>query len=222
MNTLPRCALAAAAILTATITWAGPDYPEVNESGLLRLDNRQLDAVYASPGLSFDSYRAIFVATPDVQFRKHWQRDQNRNFPRKVRDEDLQRIQERLAATVRDVFAAELGGAWTIAEAPGPGVLVLTPNIVELDVIAPDINTAGRTLQFSESAGEMTLNLSVADGASGEVLMTVIDRKRDFNQVFLEWRTSVTNQADARRLIRQWTRALHPLLQEPATLAGGQ
>jgi hypothetical protein len=58
----------------------------------------------------------------------------------------------------------------------------------------------------------MTLDLSMTDGASGELLMAVVDRQRDFRETFLEWRTSVSNQADARRMVQRWTRAVQALL----------
>jgi len=105
------------------------------------------------------------------------------------------------------VQSAQKAG-FTVVDEPGDGVLTLHPNIVELDIVAPDLPTssAGRTFQYSQSAGEMTLDLTIDGG--GETLARVQDRKREFQQGWFEWRTRVSNRADAKRWLRQWGEAV--------------
>lgn len=194
--------------------------PEAGPTGLTRLDTRHLDDVFIAASTDLDAYSSFFIAQPNVEFRRNWKRDQNRNLPRKIRDEDMQRIRDQLAQILTDVFAEELAaGEKTLASQPGDGVLVITPNIIQLDVVAPDIQNAQRYQQFSEYAGEMTLDMQIEDGSTGELLMQVKDRKRDMHNGFLEWRTGPGNRADASRMIRVWARDVRDLLDAPASVA---
>lgn len=190
---------------------AGP--PKVNEDGLILQDSKDLDRLYSLQDVDLSGFKSVFIAEPSVEFRHNWKRDQNRFLPRKVRDEDMQRIRDHLTSSIQEIFSEQLLAAdWQSADAPGTGVLVITPNIVNLDVVAPDVQRSYRSQQFSEYAGEMTLDMTIADGESGQMLLQVRDRKRDMHNGFLEWRSRPSNQADARRMIRVWARKISDLL----------
>ena len=147
--------------------------------------------------------------------KKNWKRHQNRGVSMKVKDRDMVKIQEEVAATFREVMTKELvDGGYTMAEAPGEDVLLVRPAIVDLDVYAPDIQGGNRTMSYSESAGEMTLNIELFDSITEDKMAKATDRKRDFRRGYMQWRTSVSNRADARRMMSGWAKALRSALDE--------
>jgi hypothetical protein len=50
----------------------------------------------------------------------------------------------------------------------------------------------------------MTLFLEVADASTGETLFRIVDRRRGLNAMRLQWSNSVTNGADAKRILNAW------------------
>jgi hypothetical protein len=50
----------------------------------------------------------------------------------------------------------------------------------------------------------MTLFLEIADPVTGETLFRIVDRRRNLNAMRLQWSNSVTNAADARRVLNAW------------------
>jgi hypothetical protein len=96
----------------------------------------------------------------------------------------------------------------------GEDVLLVTPAIVDLDVTAPDLPQANRSMSYSESAGEMTLKLELFDSITNDKIATATDRKRDYRDGYLQWRTSVSNRADAKRMMTAWAKALRSALDE--------
>lgn len=203
------------AFATSSPVWAKKSLPAINDEGMELVKDSKLATVYADPGADLSIYNRIWLQDATVAFKKNWQRDQNRSNRFKVRTEDMERIQEDVATLFREVFTKELlDGGYKMTEEIGDDVLLVKPAIVDLDVIAPDIQRAGRTLSYSESAGEMTLNLELFDSLTGDKIAKVTDRKRDFRRGYLEWRTSVSNRADARRMMTSWAKALRSALDE--------
>ena len=94
------------------------------------------------------------------------------------------------------------------------------PAIVDLDVVAPDIQSAGLTRSYSESAGEMTLNLELFDSLTGDKIAKATDRARDWDRGYMEWRTRVSNRADAERMMKSWAKAFVALLDEARASTG--
>ena len=92
--------------------------------------------------------------------------------------------------------------------ADGENVLILRPAIVNLDISAPDTNTVGMQRVYTTSAGEMTLVLELVDGTTGETLVRIVDRRQARDISRLQWSNSVTNAAEARRILRRWAEQL--------------
>ena len=125
------------------------------------------------------------------------------------------KIQEEVATVFREVFTQELlDGGYKLAEEAGEDVLLVKPAIVDLDVTAPDIQSSTRTRSFSESAGEMTLNLELFDSVTEDKIARATDRQKDWRRGYNQWRTSVSNRADARRMMTVWAKALRSALDE--------
>lgn len=205
--------------------WAKKNLPEVNDEGMELVENSELATVYADPGADLGIYNRFILLDATVAFKKNWQRDQNFPDPLKVKDSDMVKIQQDVAQLFREVFTKELvDGGYTMADEPGPDVLLIKPAIVDLDVTAPDIQSSTRTYSYSRSAGEMTLKLELYDSVTDDMIVKATDRKRDYDSGYtMRWRTSVSNRADAKRMMTAWAEALRDLLDEArksATQAG--
>jgi|GEM_PF-179107 len=198
--------------------WAKKDLPAVNDEGMELVKDTKYTTVYADPGADLGIYRKIMLKDASVAFKKNWQRDQNRtnrSVSTQVRDSDMERIKEDVATNFREIFTQELtDGGYELVEDSGEDVLILRPAIIDLDVIAPDIQRAGRSNTFAESAGEMTLYLELYDSVTNDKIATAKDRKQDYRRGYAQWRTSVSNRADARRMMSSWAKALRESLDE--------
>lgn len=198
--------------------------PETSEDGLQLVEKSHNGSLYADPNVDWSSYSQIRLLDATVAFRKNWQRDQNRGDPFKVRTEDMENIKQFLAELFDEVFSEELtiNGGYQISAQSGDSVLTIEPAIVDLDVVAPDTQRAGINHQYTDSAGEMTLQLRLLDSVSGDLLAKSSDRREDPRRNYLQWTTSVTNQAEARRIMRSWAQDLRARLDQArsATPAG--
>jgi hypothetical protein len=203
--------------------WAKKNLPAVNDEGMELVKDSDLATVYADPDADLSIYNSVMLMDATVAFKKNWKRDQNRGVPMKVKDRDMVKIQEEVAAVFREVMTKELvDGGYTMAEAPGEDVLLVKPAIVDLDVYAPDIQSANRTMSYSESAGEMTLNIELFDSVTEDKIAKATDRKRDYRRGYMQWRTSVSNRADARRMMSSWAKALRSALDEARSSASAE
>lgn len=200
---------------TVSPVWAKKDLPAVNDEGMELVRNSELATVYADPGADLGIYNRIMLLDATVAFKKHWKRNQNLGNPLYVRDSDMVKIEEDVAEIFREVFIKELvDGGYEITDEVGEDVLLVKPAIVDLDIAAPDIPHATRSMNFAESAGEMTLNLELYDSLTNDKIVKATDRKRDRLDGRMEWRTSVSNRADAERMMRAWAKALRSTLDE--------
>ena len=205
------------ALATISPALAKKSLPAVNDEGMELVKDSDLATVYADPGADLSIYNRIWLQDATVAFKKNWQRDQNRSSANrfKVRTKDMERILADTATLFREVFTKELlDGGYVLAEEAGDDVLLVKPAIVDLDVTAPDIPQPTRNMSFSESAGEMTLNLELYDSITGDKIAKATDRKRDAFRGYVEWRTSVNNRAVARRMMESWAKALRSALDE--------
>lgn len=214
-------------MLTSLVTLpvsAKKDLPAVNEEGMELVKDTKLSTIYADPGADLGIYNRIMLADATVAFKKNWQRDQNRSTRSpslRVKDSDMERIKKDVATLFREVFTQELtDGGYELVEEAADDVLMVRPAIVDLDVIAPDIRSGQRASTYSESAGEMTLNLELFDSLTNDKIVTARDRKRDYQRGYLEWRTSVSNRATARRMMSAWAKAFRETLDEARESVG--
>jgi len=195
----------------SSAVWAKKSLPEVNADGMVLVKDTRMTSVYADPGVDLSAYSYILLEDVSVAFRKNWQRDQNsisRGLSTKVKDSDMERIKQRLAADFRAIFMIELrDGGYQLVDTPGDAVLIIKPAIVDLDVIAPYIESPSRTKSYSDSAGEMTLKLELFDSITNDKIVIVRDRRKDLGHGAAGWRTS-SNVADAQRMITAWAEGL--------------
>ena len=193
------------ALVLPGLAAAAEQAPAESHDGLQLTPSKNADILYTRPGASFAGYKRIALLDCYVSFRKNWQRDQNTGTLR-VSSADMQRIKDELAKAFREVFTEELqkNGEWAMTAESGDDVLIMRPAIVDLDVTAPDVMTAGRSYSFATNAGSMTLYVELFDGSTGEILARVVDRQNARENVRMQWQNSVRNSAEAERMLKKW------------------
>ncbi len=207
--------LAVVSLLTGLVA-AGPalsdKYPDITADGLSRVGSKNLDAAYRLPEADLSSYDKIMIAECEVSFRKNWQRDQNRDrrLSDQVRADDMERIRSDMAKRFNEIFTKELQekGDFEVVDTAGEGVLLLRPEIVDLDIFAPDVQAPNSNRYFTTSAGRMTLKMDLLDASTEALVGRVIDRKRAREDTTLRRANSVTNRVEMDRIMRRWARIL--------------
>jgi hypothetical protein len=60
----------------------------------------------------------------------------------------------------------------------------------------------------------MTLRLDIFDAVTGDLIAKASDRQEAPRRGYMQWTTSATNRAEARRMIEKWARELRTRLDE--------
>ena len=185
------------------------EIPEYTVEGLkLVPDTKDIALVWAEPGADLSQYDRVYLVEPYVAFKKNWQRDQNRGTM-KVKTSDMERIKTNVKELFMEVFTEELENAgYNLANERAEDVLIVKPAIIDLNVNAPDIRTAGRTNTFTSSAGSMTLYMELYDSQTDDLLAKALDPTADRDSGFMQWQTGPANRAAGKRMMRPWAEAL--------------
>jgi hypothetical protein len=175
-------------------------------SGLELVASKNVGALYRRPDVDISAYSKIMIGEPAVEFSKNWNPRNYGTFG--LSAAQLTKIRVDLAALAKSVFAQALGdGGYEIVTDAGDGVLVITPNIVNLFINAPDVPTAGRSRTYTMEAGSATLALQVNDAVTGTLLAVVFDQRRSGSST-MRWTTSVSNRAAAEGMLKGWAEQL--------------
>ncbi len=199
--------------ITATFTFAKDDLPAVSHDGLHLMPDTKLRAVYMKPGTDLSIYDKIALLDTYVAFRKHWQREHNEdeNFDQRVSDKDMKEIIDRVSKEFNKEFIKVLSteGGHPIVKDAGDGVLILRPAIINLDINAPDLMTAGMSRTFVASAGSMTLYLELYDGKTQAIIARIIDPEATDSAGIAQVSNRVSNTAAFDRVVRRWAKILN-------------
>jgi len=203
-------------LLSAPALYAGTDDAVVSIDGLELVEKDRNGAIYAEPGVDWSHYEKIMLDDATVAFRKNWLRDQNRDrrsLSQRVSTSDVERIKSGLAKLFDEVFVEELtGGGWEIVDQAGPEVLRISPQIVDLDIRAPDVQSSTQVRSYTEQSGEMTLQLELYDSETGDLIAAARDHRESPYRGYMQWTNSITNRSDARLMLRDWAKALNERL----------
>jgi hypothetical protein len=192
--------------------------PQVSPEGLELRKSTRSRTVYVRPGATFSQYDRVAILDPLVEFEKDWQKDYNRSqvgLQGRVTDADVERMKQKLAAEFKKVFTDELQGkgGYAVVNEAAPDVLVLRPALLNVEVNAPDVMTAGIEHTVVRSAGQMTLYLELWDAATNTLLARVMDAEAD-PDTMAQMGGSVTNKAAADRILRAWAKELRERLDD--------
>ena len=196
--------------------------PQVSMEGLELVEKDRRGEIYADPGIDWSVYSRVQLDQATVAFRKNWQRDQNRTQPFKIQVEDMERIKRELSELFGEVFTSELtDNGYALTDEVDEDVLRITPRIVDLDVYAPDArHSPGMTRSYTEQAGRMTLQLEIFDAVTGDLIAKTSDRQEAPRRGYMQWTTSVTNRAEARRMLERWAREYRERLDQARATGG--
>ena len=224
MNLKQLFTLLATALVLALSGAAHADksLPEVTHDGLHLVKHTQLRAVWMKPGASLDEYQEVALLACYVAFNKHWQSEYNDEaigLEDRISDADMKKIRGELAAEFNKVFTEVLtAGGHKLVSSGGSGVLIVRPAIINLEIAAPDTMAPEMEANFSANAGQMTLYMELYDGKTGDIIARVVDPEADGDN-FWQVRNSVTNAADADRILRRWATLLNDHLATVAAAA---
>jgi hypothetical protein len=202
-------------ITAPAVIMAESEPPQISLEGLELVDKTRRGELYADPEVDWSVYEQVQLESASVAFRKNWKRDQNRYQYNKVRPSDMERIKTDLSDLFGTVFTEELtNGGYEITDASGENVMRIVPHIVDLDVYAPDTRTVGIQRSYTEHAGRMTLKLEMYDSITGDLIAAASERREAPRRGYMQWTTSVTNNAEARRMLQGWAKRLVELLDD--------
>jgi hypothetical protein len=183
--------------------------------GLEIIEDSNVHHASINPDADFSVFQRISILEPYVAFRSNWQRDQNRSRSRRVRASDAERIQDDVARLFMDVFIERLEAAgYTVVNYADEDVLILRPAIIDLDVTAPDVRSAGRSRTYVASAGAATVFLELFDSLTGDLLGRAVDRRSAGRQSFGIQSNRLTNRSAARREFQAWADQLIEFLDQ--------
>lgn len=210
------CAAIALTLTSAPLVQAKDPPPQVSEDGLQLTKSTRTRLVYVKPGATFSQYNRVAILDCYVEFEKDWQKDYNASrigLEGRVSDKDVERIKADLAAEFKKVFVDELQnkGGYQVVDVAAPDVLLLRPALLNVEVNAPDIMTAGVTRTVVRSAGQMTLFLELWDPTTNTILARVMDAQED-DEAFGQIANRATNKAAADRILREWAEELRKRL----------
>jgi len=192
--------------------------PETTQEGLMLQKSTKSRIVYVKPGATFTQYNRVAILEPLVEFEKDWQKDYNnsrRGLEGRVSDNDIERMKAGLAAEFKKVFTKELQdkGGYQVVDTAAPDVLVLRPALLNVEVNAPDMMTAGVNATVVRSAGQMTLFLELWDSSTNTLLARIMDAAADSDS-FAKQANRVTNVQAADRILGDWAHELRVRLDE--------
>lgn len=185
------------------------------DENLVPVKDARVAMAYIDPDADFSVFNRVAILEPLVAFRANWQRDQNRSAGHRVTTRDMDRIKADVATLFERVFTDRLEAAgFEVVDVAGDDVLLIRPAIIDLDVTAPDTMQAGRSRTFTTSTGAATLYIELFDSVSGDILGRAADRQavRQAGGT-LSWSNSVSNRADAQRMVGRWADQLVSFLQ---------
>lgn len=212
-----RMALLGILAMTVGCVSTGEELPTVSEEGMKLVENTRVDALYVDPDADFSEFKRFAIADVDVSFRRNWLKDQNqtrRQLSRRVSQEDANRIRTSIADSFRLIFTEELENAgYTVvdpaaSENSTSDLLLLHPDIFDLDVTAPDTSSPDRVRTYTTCGCSMTLSLELYDAMSGSLLARITDARKAPDQRPMRITNSVTNKAEADRIMRRWAKML--------------
>ncbi len=189
----------------------GPD-AELSFDGLHKVDNSQADVAWARPDFDISGYTKIWLVGAGIEYRQV--KDRGRSTMARSQGgpyfiDDKSRAQfEKL---VGEVFNEEFQKIekYELVDGPGPDVLMIRGGLLDVTSYVPPDPIGGRSYIYLSSVGEATLVLELRDSETGTILARSVDRRaaETIGGTFTR-SNSVTNSAEARRLIRFWATRL--------------
>jgi hypothetical protein len=190
---------------------AGPD-AELSFDGLHKVDNSQADLAWARPDFDISGYTKIMPVGAGIEYRpvKNMGRttmDRSKSGPYFIDD----KARGQFETLVAEIFKEELQKSerFTMVDEAGPDVLMVRGGLLDVISYVPEEPVGGRSEIFLSSVGEATLVLELRDSETLTILARSVDRRAaETSGGSFQRSNSVTNSAEAKRLIRRWATRL--------------
>jgi hypothetical protein len=189
----------------------GPD-AELSFDGLHMVDNSQADVAWARPDFDISGYTKIWLVGAGIEYRQVKNRgrtsvDRTRGGPYFIDDKSRAQFEELVGTVFREEL--EKIEKYELVDGPGPDVLMVRGGLLDVTSYVPPDPVGGRSVVFLSSVGEATLVLELRDSETGTILARSVDRRaaETIGGTFTR-SNSVTNSAEARRLVRFWATRL--------------
>jgi len=194
-------------VLTACVVNA-PPVAERTADGLVRVQSKQVDTVYAVPGVSLSRYKRVMLDSVDLAFKLDWQK----RHP-EVTENDVTRIRSQGAAVFYEIFSSALtqNDGYPLVTQPGPDVLRVTASITELDV-GSTLDSVGNKRMYVVDPSALTLSMELRDSTTGALLVRALDKEKGRAAGNLQVVDAVSNSAEARRALEMWAGLLRGAL----------
>ena len=195
----------------------GPN-AEVTVDGLYRVDNSVMALAYIKPDMDLRGYTKFLLDPVTVAYQKDPQGRRTaraggeQNFA--LRPEQMENMKTMFRETIEKALVDD--GGYELVDTPGPDVLRITAELLDLIVRVPTDGGSGFNRTYARSYGEVTMLLELRDSESGEILARVADRRdptvNPGNQVTQVSPSAV--RADTQRLFSYWANLLRQRLDE--------
>jgi hypothetical protein len=199
--------------------------PSTSFDGLETVEDAAMAMAYINPNADFGAFKRVMILEPFVAFQSNWERDQrrgSRSASGRVSARDMERIKADVASMFREVFTdvLEANDGFEVVDEADYDVLLLRPAIIDLDITAPDTNSAGRSRTFVASAGAATVYIELFDSVSGSRIGRAADRRAARNTGgTMSWNSRVMNRSEGRRMMTVWAERLRTFLDSHYTKA---
>lgn len=134
-----------------------------------RVPNTAVEYAYINQEADFSKYTRLMSGGLEIYF------PENEEKPDPA---DLERIR----AYFRDAFVAALGDAWEVVTEPGPDVLKVSAQVIDMKMTGGGavFEPSGR-LKDVVAHGELTFVMEMSDSVSGQVLARAGDKSTDIS-----------------------------------------
>jgi hypothetical protein len=205
-----------ATLMATTLLLACANSAPVPEPGMEVLHHGWGEEMQVATDVDWNNYTKIILHTAPVEFMENWRSNQERLHGREMRDEDVERIKERVSSQLtREMYKtlSEQGG-YELTNESGPGVMHFLPNIVDLNVQATGWVESSILESYPDSRGSMTVELVIRDSVNDSLLAVAWQRQSDPREGDMEMTTSVSNTSAFRLMSRSWADWLLKHLEE--------
>lgn len=198
--------IAAIATVLANPTLAKEPVVDMSDPSLATIDglypvkHTRIDRVYVQPELDLSAYKRVMVAPVSIAYKR-------KSF--ELSQEQIDRMRQYFSDAVQKHLSKK---GYTLTNEPGPDVLQVNANIVDLYVNRKPEQTTGRSAVFTASSGEMTLIGELRDSRSGEILVRFADHQRP--RSYWAKSTSVSEWTEVRRAFNFWADVLGDRLED--------
>ncbi len=192
---------------TSTPTIDTSPEAELSFDGLSPVKGGRMDAAWARPDFSLESYSKVMLEGVGVEYRPGGSKRRTMSTSKsneffELSPETKARFKESMGVAFEEELAK--GKHFEIVTEPGPDVLLIRGGLLDVVSFVPP-EPMGRGEIYLSRVGEATLVLEMRDSQSNAIVLRAVDRRaaEDMAGGFSQ-SNSVSNSSEFRRVARAW------------------